>query len=88
MQRQMRPSNNPLKALERRCRKALDAKNKRLRKITDPGAIASGYVITEAYSGAIVAGEDKALTLLDVCRYCGGALFRDAKTLLETGSGK
>ena len=82
----MKPGN-PLKALERRCRKALDGKNKRLRKITDPGAIASGYVITEAYSGAIVAGEDKALSLLDVCEFCGGALFRDAKTLL-TGNEK
>lgn len=79
----MRQSNNPTKALERRCRKALDAKNKRLRKITDPWQNETGYVITEAYSGAIVAGEDKALTLLDVCRFCGGALFRDAQKLLN-----
>lgn len=81
----MKPGN-PTKALERRCRKALDSRNKRLRKITDPGAIASGYVITEAYSGAIVAGENSALSLLDVCEFCGGALYRDAKTLL-TDSG-
>ena len=78
----MRQSNNPMKALERRCRKALDSRNKRLRKITDPGQNETGFVITEAYSGAIVAGENSALTLLDVCRYCGGVLFRDAKTLL------
>ena len=82
MQRRMRPSNNPTKALERRCRKALDAKNKRLRKITDPGQSQTGYVIVEAYSGAVCAGEDRALSLLDVCRFCGGALYRDAKTLL------
>ena len=74
-----------MKALERRCRKALDGRNKRLRKITDPGAIASGYVITDAFSGAVCAGEDRALSLLDVCKFCGGALYRDAKTLL-TGS--
>lgn len=78
----MRPSNNPTKALERRCRKALDAKNKRLRKITDPGQSQGGFVITEVYSGAIVAGEDRALSLLDVCRFCGGSLARDAEKLL------
>ena len=78
----MRQSNNPVKALERRCRKALDARNKRLRKITDPGAIASGYVVVDSFSGAVIAGDDRALSLLDVCRYCGGALFRDAQKLL------
>ena len=78
----MRQSNNPVKALERRCRKALDAKNKRLRKITDPWQSQGGFVITDAFSGAVCAGEDKALTLLDVCEFCGGALYRDAKTLL------
>lgn len=71
-----------MKALERRCRKALDARNKRLRKITDPGQNETGFVVVDAFSGAIVAGEDKALTLLDVCKFCGGALYRDAKTLL------
>lgn len=84
----MRQSNNPTKALERRCRKALDGKNKRLRKITDPGQSQGGFVVVEAFSGAIVAGEDRALSLLDVCEFCGGALFRDAQKLLETGSEK
>ena len=78
----MRQSNNPTKALERRCRKALDAKNKRLRKITDPGQSQGGFVVVDAFSGAIVAGENSALSLLDVCRYCGGALYRDAQKLL------
>lgn len=77
----MKPGN-PTKALERRCRKALDGRNKRLRKITDPGQSQTGFVIVEAYSGAVIAGEDKALTLLDVCEFCGGALFRDAQKLL------
>ena len=75
-------ASNPPKALERRCRKALDGKNKRLRKITDNRQSGAGYVITDAFSGAIVAGEDKALTLLDVCLYCGGRLARDAERLL------
>lgn len=75
-------SGNPTKALERRCRKALDAKNKRLRKITDPGQNQTGFVVVDAFSGAIVAGENSALSLLDVCEFCGGALYKYAKTLL------
>ena len=77
-------SGNPTKALERRCRKALDGRNKRLRKITDPGQSQGGFVVVDAFSGAICAGEDRALSLLDVCRFCGGRLARDAERLLES----
>ena len=77
-------SGNPTKALERRCRKSLDGKNKRLRKITDNRQSGTGYVIVDAFSGAVVAGEDKELTLLDVAKFCGGALARDAERLLIT----